>query len=319
MKKAKKNFLNRYLKIDMYRIFILLIILTSCSKKSSQADPNPNPQPGQTTVKGSVKDASGNPYPKSLVIVYKGSDSQQVRTDAQGNFSVIPKGIGDYEVNLVLPLATKSITSLPALVNVQQNKVTSIDLIIKPDTLKPVFNFGAADIFGEIRDIDGKIPANANDLIYARNVFDAPLGLLTAIKAPDNHHVTLSEWQKAKGTLFVKCTGTSSTVEISLQGMIPNGTYTLWCNFLNKQKKVGESIQPASDLVKIEPLGSGTSNIVVAGAGGTINSSIQHPSCILTEEAGLVLVIIYHINGKTFGSAHIPDEEEVAHMLTYFQ
>ena len=74
-----------------------------------------------------------------------------------------------------------------------------------------------------------------------------------------------------------------------------------------------------SDVVKIEPLGSGSKNIMVAEADGTINTTISHNSCILTEAPGLVLVIDYHINGKTFGTTHIPDTEDVNHMLVYFQ
>jgi hypothetical protein len=101
--------------------------------------------------------------------------------------------------------------------------------------------------------------------------------------------------------------------------MIPNGTYTLWCNFLNKKKSVGESFSFGTDLIKIEPLGSGTKNIVVADANGSVDKVIQHSTCIITDSPGLVIPIIYHINGNTYGADHIPDAEEVNHMLVYFQ
>lgn len=32
-----------------------------------------------------------------------------------------------------------------------------------------------------------------------------------------------------------------------------------------------------------------------------------------------MLVVDYHLNGRTFGAAHIPDEEDVNHLLVYFQ
>jgi hypothetical protein len=101
--------------------------------------------------------------------------------------------------------------------------------------------------------------------------------------------------------------------------MIPNGTYTFWLAFLNKTKKVGQSIDFANDPVNSvnPPLGSGTENVVVAGPNGTINETIQHSSCILTDEVALVIPVVYHINGNTYGTNHIPDDEEVTHMLVY--
>ncbi len=122
----------------------------------------------------------------------------------------------------------------------QANQASTADFIIQPQPVTPHLNFGTADLFGEIKDANGNIPSSNNTVIYARNVFDAPVGLLTAIKAPDGHHLALSEWKAAKGDLTVTCNGNTSIVIIELEGMIPNGTYTLWCNFLNK--KIGLTI-----------------------------------------------------------------------------
>jgi hypothetical protein len=175
----------------------------------------------------------------------------------------------------------------------------------------------------EILDKDGITPTNPNEPLYAANIFDAPLGLLTAIKAPDGHHVTLAEFKAAKGNIMVRCNGDSATLEISLEGMIPNGTYTFWLAYLNKTRKVGEAIDFMNDFVNPTnpPVGasSGTENIAIAGADGAINVTLRHLSCILTDEVALVIPILYHINGKTFGGGHVPDPEEVVQMLVYFQ
>ena len=88
---------------------------------------------------------------------------------------------------------------------------------------------------------------------------------------------------------------------------------------LKTKKTAGQAISFGTDVDRIEPLGSGVLNIQKASITGTINATINHPFCILTESAGLVLVVVYHLNGKTFGAAHIPDEEEVNQQLIYFQ
>jgi hypothetical protein len=110
-------------------------------------------------------------------------------------------------------------------------------------------NFGNVQIIEEIKDVNGNTPVDPNEPLYAENVFDAPLGELHAIKTPTDHHVLLSEFREANGTLFVRCDGNSSTVEISLEGMIPNGTYTFWLAYLNKIKHVGQSIDFMNDFV----------------------------------------------------------------------
>ncbi|MGB5555257.1 MAG: hypothetical protein WBM83_11410, partial [Flavobacteriaceae bacterium] len=100
------------------------------------------------------------------------------------------------------------------------------EVVVQKWPLRALLNYGDADIFHEIRDKHGNFPTNPSERLYAANHYQPPLSLLTPIKAPNGHHVTLSEWQTAQGTLMVHCNGLTSTVEIGLEGMIPNGTYT---------------------------------------------------------------------------------------------
>lgn len=304
--------------ITKFTIAILFLIIVASCSKGGGTNSNPVPPP-VATINGTVKDAGGNTYPNTLVKISNGSDSQEAKTQQNGSFIFKPKGTGSYEATIIPPLSATAVTILPVSVNVQANQASTADFVIQPQPVTAHLNFETADLFGEIKDANGNIPSSDNTVIYARNVFDAPVGLLTPIKAPDGHHLILSEWKAAKGDLTVTCNGNTATVKIELAGMIPNGTYTLWCNFLNKKKSVGESISIGGDVAKIEPLGSGTANVVKAGADGKINTSIQHFSCLLTQEVALVVPVIYHLNGKTFGAAHIPDEEEVVHLLAYFQ
>lgn len=299
-------------------VTLVLMILVNCSNSD---DTNPNPSQDKGTVTGSVKDENGNSYPNTEVELSNQSEQEMAKTNSQGNFEFNNKEAGSYSVNISPPLSTMVVSQDPLNINVQANQTSTANVVIQPQPLVAHLNFGSADIFDEIKDGDGNIVTDPNEPLFAANIIDDPIGLLTAIKAPDGHHVTLSEWQTAKGSLIVKCNGNTSTVEILLEGLIPNGTYTFWLAFLNKPKKVGESVNMATDFIFSinPPLVSGTENIVIAGADGKINATKVHPSCILTQEIALVIPVIYHINGNTFGAGHIPDVEEVAHMLVYFQ
>lgn len=270
-------------------------------------------------LRGSVQDQAGNVYPNvplSLTLPGKFLDTQ---TNEQGQYSFDPVEGGDYELEITPPLATQlqGAASFPVVIKLGESMTH--DFVVAPQTLTADLVLGNADVFGEVKNKLGELPTQPGDSLYARNVFDPPLGKLTAIKAPDGHQLTLAEWETAQGTMDVSCQGDHSTLQVKLQGLIPNGTYTFWCDFLNKPKKVGEGIFLGNDLVKIEPLGSATGNVVVADNNGTIDKSFGHSFCVLTETKGLVIVVIYHLNGNTFGAAHIPDEEDVSHLLVYFQ
>ena len=296
-------------------VLLCVAVWGGCSGDGMDGDP---PQP-EVAITGSVKDENGNPYPKTLVTLSKGTAQLETRTNTGGTFEFDTEEIGTHQITMVLPLSTTTVTANPVSVNLLANQTSTVNFVVQAQPVVAHLNVGNVDILGEIKDSEGDIPTDPDEPLYARNVFDAPIGLLTAIETPDDHHVTLSEWETAQGEVRVHCNGNLTLSEIDLQGMIPNGTYTLWLNFLNTVKQPGETINPSADLVKIEPLGSGTSNIAVADGSGRIEVTILHPSCMLTEEVALVMPVIYHINGNTYGSAHIPDAEEVVHMLVYFQ
>ena len=300
---------------------LLLMAIVSCSKNNT--DPaEVNGQNGGK-VEGSLKDTNGNPYPNSTITLAKGADIINGKTEADGTFSYNTKESGSYKITVTPPLSTNLTAGSPTSVTVEENKTSSVSYIIEPQPVEAHLNFGDVQLLEEIVDKDGNTPLSPEEPLFAANIFDPPLGLLTPIKAPDGHQVTLSEFKMAEGELLVTCDGNSAKVEISLTGLIPNGTYTFWLAYLNKAKKVGEAIDFMNDFVNPTnpPIGAsnGTENIIVAEANGTISATLNHPACILTEEKGLVIPVLYHINGKTFGGGHVPDPEEVVQLLVYFQ
>ncbi len=307
--------------IALIPVMVLSLVLLACSKGG---DPEPGSGPVLTgEVTGTVKDENGNPYPSTLVSISKGSEKTARATNEIGGYTIKTKDIGTYTMEVTLPLSTKLVSSPVSTVNVVADNAVTVDLIIQPQPAMAHLNFGNVQLLEEIVDANGNTPVSPSEPLFAKNIFDDPIGHLTAIKAPDGHQVTLAEFKTANGSLVVHCNGNSSTIEIDLQGMIPNGTYTFWLAYLNIARKVGESIDFANDFVNMTnpPIGSssGTVNIAVAGADGSIQVTLEHASCILTDEVALVIPILYHINGKTFGGGHVPDAEEMVHMLVYFQ
>ncbi len=309
-----------FILFGLFTAILLTVLLTSCSSD----DPDPDSGTTQTgEVSGTVKDENGNPYPSTRIVASKGTEESARATNPDGVYSIKTESVGDYEITMELPLSAETLTANPSSATLQADEVSTVDFVIQTQPVKAHLNFGDVQLLEEIVDKDGNTPTNPSEPLFAANIFDAPLGQLNAIIAPDAHQVTLSEFKQAKGTIRVQCNGNSSSVEIALEGMIPNGTYTFWLAYLNKTRKVGEQIDFMNDFVNFTnpPIGSssGTENIAIAGADGTINVTLEHASCILTDQAALVIPILYHINGKTFGGGHVPDAEEMVHMLAYFQ
>lgn len=305
-------------------IYLTILVLLSCSSGEDNDPENPNPVFEEAgSVSGTVKDEDGSVYPGAEVSLNKGNETLSQVTDSEGKFLIQGTSNGTHNLLLKLPLSTEAVTSASVSVNIAESQESSVDFVIRPQTVNAHLNFGSVQLLEEIVDADGNTPTDSNEPLYASNIFDAPLGLLTAIKAPDDHHVTLSEFKMAKGELMVHCNGNSAIIDVMLEGMIPNGTYTFWLAYLNKTRKVGENINFMNDFVNQTnpPIGAtnGTENIAVADASGVIDATLDHNSCILTDEIALVIPVLYHINGKTFGGGHVPDPEEMVHMVVYFQ
>jgi len=295
--------------------FLLVIPFVLAACKSD----NGEPPVSKNEVSGTVKDEDGHPYPAAKVQLIGTAETATMLTDADGGFGFDVSVDGAYRLTVTPPLSTKLISKDTLSLDLEAGSEQAAAFIIQPQTLNGLLVLNSIDVFGEIRNEAGGLPEKDEEPLYARNVFDAPIGKLTPITAPDNHQLTLMEWRKAQGTAKATCDGNSASVVITLTGMIPNGTYTFWLDFLTSKKTAGQPINLGSDIAGIEPLGSGILNIAKADANGNIAATIKHSSCVLTREAGLVLLVNYHINGNTFGNAHIPDEEDVSHMLFYFQ
>lgn len=293
-------------------ILIVAFNFSSCSTDEESGPP-------KKEIVGVVKDVNEKVYPNTKIKLSSSAGEIQTTTNTLGKYKFDITSDGVYEVSIVPPLSTTVISESVVTEEFTTIESKTVDFLIESQSLNATLVFDANDIFGEVRNETGAVPSGSQELIYARNFFDQPIGRLTPIKAPDGHQLILLEWKRMQGTVTVDCNGDLATVNISLNGLIPNGTYSFWLNFLNKKKIPGESLSFTDDVVKTEPLGSGALNVVVADNNGYIKTKINHTSCILTREIALVMAVDYHLNGKTFGSDHIPDDEDVNHALIYFQ
>lgn len=296
-------------------IIILCIALNfnACKSEGDESDPI------KKEIVGVIRDKNDKVYPNTKVKISSALGETQTSTNEIGAYQFDISSDGIYQVSIIPPLTCMVVSEQTVTTEFKTTESKKIDFVIETQPLTALIVYDDIDIFGEVKNASGTLPIDPEELIYARNVFDPPIGQLTPIKSPTGHQLTLSEWQNAGGSILVDCNGYLTTVSISLTGLIPNGTYSFWLNFLNKKKTPGQSVSFANDVVKIEPLGSGSLNIATADGTGSIKKSVNHPVCILTNEVALVLVVDYHLNGKTFGSSHIPDDEDVNHMLIYFQ
>jgi|GEM_PF-2361890 len=125
------------------------------------------------------------------------------------------------------------------------------------------------------------------------------------ILGPDGHAVTWGEWNGATGSAKINCTGQGTRLNANLEGLIPNGVYSLWL-----QKFQAPGFDTAyTNVSGFGAAGDGTDNVFTASANGTAKVHITSPAgplsvfgsiggCIPEEEYELHFVGIYHLDGK---------------------
>ncbi len=301
-------------------LIILLFIFTLCGCSSSDDIPgDPGGQSngnGNATVSGTVKDIDGNPYERVKIDLKQAVNQVgSTTTDETGRFAFNNVKSGDYSLLMNLPLASDEVSQNPADLTVNGSNTASVDFVIETDEVDGNVTLGANDPLGEVRTEDGSVPSNADDLLYAVNVFSnfdrVP------ILNPDGQHIKRSEWDDAQGTMNVYCNGDTSYFEFEFSGLIPNGAYTLWVGPVNGLNILGTGALGNS---------SGTDNILDVDASGNAEISLSMEagnlsvfgmlsSCILTNGTDIMIILDYHIDNQTHGPSPGPDHTEVGHIL----
>ena len=297
----------------------VLIVLGACS-----GDNEPDPMV-QTDILGLVKDKDGGNYDNvKVVLTQANSELASTTTDPKGEFNFAGLDNGEYEIKITPPLATSVQSLNPMSILLESGNTPSAEFTLDLMSVAGQVIGTTVDPYGEIKNVAGTKPTDADEKIYARNVFTD--GKLTPILAPDGHQLLYGEWQQAQGEALVSCSGKTTNFKLQFTGLIPNGVYTVWVGPLS----VSKSANP-SDALGLGALGgqSGNKNIIITddqGVGELIESMPSGPltnfgtlsTCALTSNKGMALILDYHIDGETYGSTNGPDHTEVGHMIFLF-
>ena len=127
------------------------------------------------------------------------------------------------------------------------------------------------------------------------------------IFGPDGHPVTWGEWNRVTGSAKINCTGQGTRLNVNIEGLIPNGVYSLW---------VMPFQPPGFDTAytNVSGFGSagennGSENVFTASSSGSARFHVTHPAgalssfgsvsgCMASDEYEVHFVGIYHIDGK---------------------
>ncbi len=136
------------------------------------------------------------------------------------------------------------------------------------------------------------------------------------VMAPDGSHITWSEFSTAKGSVSVRCQADGTRVEAELEGLIPNGVYTLW-NVTFAEPGFEPTFANLSG-VGAAGTSDGSRNAFIADASGRGSLTVTTPAgplsqlgelgaCALTDVFEWHIVGLYHIDGLTHGPDLGPD------------
>ncbi len=111
--------------------------------------------------------------------------------------------------------------------------------------------------------------------------------------------ITLGEWFAAKGTGQYSCVDGQGTLEVSFEGLVPNGVYTMWHDFMAWPPT--EPFIGTYDL----PVGArdGSENVFITDSNGDAVFERTFKPCLQLSGEHLIadLAIAWHSDGKTYG------------------
>lgn len=173
---------------------------------------------------------------------------------------------------------------------------------------------------------------SAAELTVETSLYDDVEG--APIMSPDDRHVQWGEWSGVTGSISVECVEEGTEVELQLDGLIPNGVYTLWNVTLEAPGFTGAFAAPGlpANVVGFGPSGPADGNqsaFTASADGGATISTLSPPgdlgvmgeiaACALTDEYEWHVVGLYHIDGQTYGSERGPSGTRAEQFAFIFQ
>ena len=108
---------------------------------------------------------------------------------------------------------------------------------------------------------------------------------------------TLQQWLDASGIGIYSADGENAQLELSLQKLVPNGVYTVWCSRLK---------MPPEPMIEDFPCGAanGSENMFKSDSQGNAAFNLKLKTLPLsTNETSEVLAIAYHSDGQSHGAS----------------
>jgi hypothetical protein len=317
----------KIMRIEFLTLISVFLCFWGCS-----SDDSPDLQPPNAfgTLSGTILSGEGTAYAMVKVDLEAGGGNIEVSgvTDASGNYEITQVPVGNYTLNVHAPLGSTIANNRPS-VSIADGQVTNKDFIFEIKTNEAYVVLSPIDPLGEVKNVDAEIPSG-NEAIYTPfSVSNPGMGPLSAILAPDGHHVTLNEWRMASGTARVSCDGVTTHYIFELSGLIPNGVYTLWNALLEMPQEPENGLAFPDSFIGLGALKDSGSNSFIASAQGEAQMEISadpgslsmfgtQPPCAITGSESFIIVVDYHIDNTTHGPSPGPDFSEVAHLLFYF-
>ncbi|MDN5212701.1 hypothetical protein QQ020_11615 [Fulvivirgaceae bacterium BMA12] len=158
---------------------------------------------------------------------------------------------------------------------------------------------------------DKQMPTSADQLLYETRNHNP-------VKAPDGQHLSWGEFSQVTGTVIVNCMGANVKVDLTLNGLIPNGVYTIWNVTFDAPGMDPSETMLGLDGIGAAGKGNGSDNYFTASANGSASISIISPggslsmmgtmeACPLTDNFEWHIIGTYHMDGKTYGPDLGPD------------
>ena len=296
----------------------LILILFSCGDDDTTVNPNVNPQ----AINGTVIDESGNPYANVQINLQPGNEQTLTKPSGQYKFNDLTPG--SYDLSIKSPKACEVEGGDSQSLDLVAGQTLNQDFILKLLPVDGTLVLDRNDPMGEIRNSQKLVPSDPEELIFRNH----SKGLFP-ILAPDGHQMTLGEWSLAQGISRISCNGTTTKYNLEFEGLIPHGVYTIWNLIFASSKRPGDSL---GDQIGGGALGNsdGSQNVFTASAdgegnlsafvsgGSTLGFSGNQPNCALTDAPGFMLVVLYHIDGKSYGDNPGPPETYAAHLIFYY-
>lgn len=139
------------------------------------------------------------------------------------------------------------------------------------------------------------------------------------------HRITVGEFRRVAGAIVAQCNEQGTQVSMSLTGLIPHGTYSVWVAKPDASDPTHMKMMGVGALGKNDGSqntftadGNGDGYLTATNPGGTLSTFGSIANCWLTGEPMVQVAGVYHIDGATHGPVVGPDGTYVGQFAFVF-